>query len=120
MARLGTSGANAALDGLSGSNATNRISHCSLHTADPTTTGGSETTGGGYARQAVSWNAAASAAKTNSGALTFSTTGASAMTHFGLWDASSAGNYGIGGALASSVTAATITVAAGALSIGAS
>lgn len=120
MARLGVAGANAALNGLDGTGSTNVIGFVALHTADPTTTGGSEATGGGYARQACSWNVAASSAKTNSSALTFSTTGVTANTHFAGWSAVSAGDYGIGGALASSVTAASVTVAAGALSIGAS
>lgn len=110
--------ANQALDALSGGT-TNVLAFTSLHTADPGTTGASESTGGGYARQATTWNAAASRAKTNSSALTFSTTGATPQTHFGTSSASTAGTFGISGALASSVTATTITVAAGALSISA-
>lgn len=110
--------ANQALDALAGG-AVNVLAFVSLHTADPGTTGASETSGGSYARQACSWNAAASRAKTNSSALTFSTTGASAMTHFGTASAVSAGTFGISGALTSSVTATSITVAAGALSLSA-
>jgi hypothetical protein len=120
MARLGTNGANRALNGLDGTGSVNAMTHVALHTADPGTTGASEATGGGYARQACTWNAAASSAKTNSSALTFTTTGATGNTHFAGWDAATVGNYGIGGALASTVTAVTVTVAAGALSIAAS
>jgi hypothetical protein len=110
--------ANQALDALSGGT-TNVLAFVSLHTADPGTTGASEATGGGYARQSCSWNSAASRAKTNSTALTFTTTGSTANSHFGTSSAVSAGTFGISGALTSSVTAVTITVASGALSLGA-
>lgn len=123
MARLGTNGANRALNGLDGTGATNAIGFVALHVGDPGTTGASENANtGSYARQACTWNAAASSAKTNSTALTFSTLGTVAVTHYGAWDSVTygAGNYGIGGALSASVTAASITIAAGALSIGAS
>jgi hypothetical protein len=39
------------------------------------------------------------------------------VTHFGTYSASTAGTYALGGALASSVTAASITIAAGAISV---
>jgi hypothetical protein len=123
MARLGTNGANRALNGLDGTGSTNAISHVALHVGDPGTTGASENANSGsYARQACTWNAAASSAKTNSTALTFATLGTIPVTHFGGWDSITyaGGNYGIGGALAASVTAASITIAAGALSIAAS
>lgn len=118
MARLGTAGANAALDGMASA-----MTHMTLHVADPGTTGASENANAGsYARQANTWNAAASSAKTNSGALTFSTLGTIAVTHFGEWNSVTygGGSYAIGGALSSSVTAASITVAAGAVSLSAS
>jgi hypothetical protein len=110
--------ANQALDSLTGGT-TNVAAFVSLHTADPGTTGASEATGGGYARQACTWNAASSRAKTNSTVLTFTTTGSTANTHFGTSSAVSAGTFGISGALTSSVTAVTVTVAAAALSISA-
>lgn len=118
MARLSTGAANAALDGIG---TAGYLAYVALFTADPTTSGASgEVTGGGYARQACTWNAAASGAKTNSTSLTWSTPGVTAVPYFGTFSAVTAGNYGIGGAFASSVTAASITAAAGALSIGAS
>lgn len=121
MARASAAAANAALNGLNGTGATNTMTHVSLHTGDPLTTGANENPStGGYVRQACSWNAAASSAKTNSTALTFSTLGSVAVSHLGTYDASTAGNYSIGAALGSSVTAAAITVAAGAISISAS
>lgn len=108
--------ANQALDALSGGT-TNVLAFVNLNTADPGTTGASEATS---TRQACSWNAAASRSKTNSSALTFTGQAAgTACTHFSTWSASTAGTFGISGALTSSVTAATITVAAGALTLSA-
>lgn len=116
MALASTTAANAALNGLDGTGSVNQMTHTSLHTATPGTTGASEATGGGYARQATTWNVAASSAKTNSTALTFATTGVTANTHVGTWNASTAGTYAIGAALGASVTAASVTVASGAIS----
>lgn len=115
--------ANAALNGLDGTGASNTMTHVSLHTASPSTTGANENANtGSYARQACSWNAAASSAKTNSTALTFSTLGSVAVTHFGTWNSGTYGGgaYSIGGALSASVTAASITIAAGAITLSAS
>lgn len=124
MARLGTTGANQALNGLDASGTpTNLIGFVALHVGDPSTTGANENANtGSYARQACTWNAASGGSKTNSSALTFSTAGSVAVTHFAGWSSGTygGGTYGIGGALGASVTAASITVAAGALSIGAS
>jgi hypothetical protein len=114
---------NAALNGLDGTGASNVIPNVSLHTASPSTTGANENANSGsYARQACSWNAASGGSKTNSTALTFTTAGTVAVTHFGTWSSATygAGTYAIGGALTSSVTAVTITVAAGALTLSAS
>lgn len=122
MTRAGVAAENAALNGLDGTGSTNVIPDVSLHTGDPGTTGANENANSGsYARQACSWNAAASGAKTNSSTLTFTTGGSTAVTYFGTWSSATygAGNYAIGGALASSVTAVTIVIAAGAISIGA-
>ena len=119
MARASNTALNQALDALSGG-ATNVLAYVALHTGDPGTTGASENSGGGYARQACSWNAAASAAKTNSTALTFTTAGVTPITYLAGWSAVTVGTYGIGAALTSAVTAATITVAAGAISFSAS
>lgn len=122
MALASTTAENQALDGLSGGT-TNLLAFVALHTASPSTTGANENANSGsYARQACSWNAASGGSKTNSSSLTFSTGGTVAVTHFGT-DSSGTyggGTYGIGGALASSVTATTITVAAGALTLSAS
>jgi hypothetical protein len=111
--------ANQALDALGGSLNTpvNVIGFTQMNTADPGTTGASESTA---TRQASAWNAASARTKTNSGAMTF--TGQSATTansHFSTWSAATAGTFGISGGLGSNVTAATITVAAGALTLSA-
>jgi hypothetical protein len=111
MALASTTAENQALNALDATGTpTNVAAYVSLHTASPSTTGANENAAtGGYTRQACSWNAASGGSKT-------------AVTHFGTNSASgtSGGTYGIGGALASSVTATTITIAAGALTLSAS
>lgn len=108
--------ANQALDALSGG-ATNLLAFLQLNTADPGTTGASEATS---TRTAATWNAAATRAKTNSSTHTFTGQAAGTpCTHFSTWSLVSSGVFGISGALTSSVTAATITVAAGAISLSA-
>lgn len=119
MARASAAGENASLNGLDGTaGATNRVAYVSLHTGDPGTTGANEMAS--CPRQAVSWNSAAGGIKTNSNALGFSNPGTSPATHWGTWDASTAGNYTIGGLLTSSVQAATINIAIAQLSISSS
>jgi hypothetical protein len=90
----------------------------SLHTATPGTTGASEYAG--VTRIQYSVGSPSAGAISNTGTLTFTTSGASAVTHIGTWDAVTAGNYRIGAALAASVTAVTITFAAGAAQFSAS
>lgn len=107
--------ANQALDSLSGGTV-NVLAFVQLATADPGTTGASEASS---ARQACTWNAAAARAKTNATALTFSPSAGVANSHFSTWSAVTAGTFGISGALGSSVTAASVTVASGALSLSA-
>jgi hypothetical protein len=109
--------ANQALDALAGSLNTpvNVLGFVNLAATDPGNNGAAESAS---TRQACSWNAAATRQKTNSSALTFTGHAAGTpQTHFRTDSASTAGTFGISGALGSSVTAATITVAAGALVI---
>lgn len=123
MARASSAATNAALNGLDGTGSSNVIPNVALHVGDPGTTGASENANSGsYARQACSWNAASGGNKTNSSSLTFSTAGSVAVTYFGTWSSATygAGNYAIGGALGASVTAASISVAPGALTLSAS
>jgi len=119
MALISTTEANQAL-------ATTGWAYVSLHTATPGTTGASEVSGGSpaYARVAVTWNAAASGSVTNSSALTINAPASTTFTHFGIWSASTAGTYYIGGALGTSITTGTsqgtITIAASAITVSAS
>lgn len=78
--------------------------YVSLHTGDPGSTGASEATGGSYARQSVSLDAASNKASQNGGALSFTGMSAATITHVGLWDASANGNFLIGGALTAQKT----------------
>lgn len=122
MARASTAAANAALNGLAGVGNTNVIPNVSLHTGDPGTTGANENANtGSYARQACSWNTASGGTMTNSSALTFATAGSVAVSYIGTWSSATygAGTYAIGAALGSAVTAASITIAAGAISLSA-
>jgi hypothetical protein len=77
--------------------------YISLHTGDPGVTGANEVTGGTYVRQASSssnWSAAASAQSSNISSISFSgLTPALTITHVGMWDAVSGGNFLNGGAL---------------------
>lgn len=113
MTLLGTTGENQALEGLT--TGTSLIGFVSLHTATTSTTGAAEVPStGGYIRQAEAWNAASGGSKSNSGALSFTLVSAT-VTHCGTWTTSTVGVFGIGLPLGASVTAAAITVAAGAL-----
>ncbi|MBV9290969.1 MAG: hypothetical protein JO222_00860 [Frankiales bacterium] len=83
----------------------------SLHTADPGTTGASEYAG--VTRIQYSVGSPSAGSITNTATATFTTSGVSAVSHIGTWDALTTGNYRIGAPLASSVTAVTITFAVG-------
>lgn len=80
--------------------------HISLHTADPGVAGGSEVTAGGftYARQNATFAVAAARATTTTALLEWLNMPAVTVTHVGVWDAATAGNFIIGGALAASKT----------------
>lgn len=70
--------------------------YIALHTADPTETGatGELSVANGYARESVAFGAPTDGVATNSGAVTFTAAGGNwgSITHFTIWDASSAGN----------------------------
>ena len=78
--------------------------YVSLHTADPGTTGASEVTGGSYARQLASssFAAAGSGSKASNANVDFASMPATTVTHAGIWDAVSGGNFLSGAALAAS------------------
>lgn len=78
--------------------------YVSLHTADPGTTGASEVTGGSpaYARQACTWDAAASGSMALAAAKTFDVPSGTTVTHFGVWSAATSGTFYGGGELSAS------------------
>lgn len=97
--------------------------YLALFTATPSDTGGgTEVSGNGYARQAVTWNAASSGAGTadNSSTHTFTASGGNwgTITHIAIMDASTTGNFLYYGAVTASRVindGDSLTVAAGAI-----
>lgn len=117
MSLLSTTGINQGLNALDASGTpTNLMAFVSLHTASPGSPNTLANEYAGVTRQAATWNAASGGTKTNSSAMTHTTSGATAVTHESGASASTAGTGGLGFALGVSVTAATITTASGALS----
>jgi hypothetical protein len=78
--------------------------YVSLHTADSGETGASEVAGGSYARVQAAFDTAASGAVSNTAIIDFTGMPAATVTHVGIWDASGAGNFLWGGALAAPKT----------------
>ena len=97
--------------------------YLALHTASPADDeSGAEVSGGSYARQAITFNAAHATAgtATNSSAETFSSMPTATVTHIGIWDASSSGNllfHGAGTASKAVTSGDSITVAADAITV---
>lgn len=121
MARATTAAENRAISGLfaSATPTPSTTSYwMSLHTADPGTTGASEYAG--VTRIQFPAGTASGGAISNTSTMTFTTSGATAVTHIGIWDALTAGNYVIGAALASPVTATSIVFGGAAASFTAS
>lgn len=80
--------------------------------------GGTEATGGSYARQAITFGAASAGTVSNTGTLTYNNMPAGTFTHCAVMDAVSGGNMLYHGPLSSSRTASsgdTITVGTGAI-----
>ena len=74
----------------------------SLHTGDPGETGANEVTGGGYARQAGSFGAAAAGQVSNTASLSWTNMPSATIQYVGVWDSSTATaatNFIWGGAL---------------------
>lgn len=94
---LGNAGKHAMLDGLAAVAA-----RVSLHTGSPGTTGANEVAGGGYARQVITWNAAAGGSLDDSNQPVFQVPGSTTVTHFALWTAG--GTYLGGDALSAPET----------------
>ena len=96
--------------------------YVSLHTANPGEAGASEVTGGSYARQSASFDAATGdpGVGDNTANIVFASMPAATVTAVGLWDASTAGNFLWGGDLTASkpVSAGyTFQINAGALDV---
>lgn len=86
--------------------------YMSLHTGDPALNGANEISGNAYARTAVAFGAESGGAVSNTPALVFPAPTPSnwgTATHFGLWDASSAGNF-LGGAALTNPVATSVGV----------
>lgn len=94
--------------------------YISLHTADPGLTGASEVTGGSYARQLASFETAASKASQTDAVIEFAGMPTATITHIGIWDAASAGNFLWGGVNSGSQSVSagnTFRLASGALDV---
>lgn len=92
-----------------------------LNNTDPGTAGSAELAG--ITRQtytASAGTAAIPSVVSNTNAITIPTSGAAAANFVSIYDAATAGNYRIGAALASPVTATSITIAVGAAQFSAS
>lgn len=89
-----------------------------LTNTDPGTTGATELPG--ITRQtftASAGTAAVPSVVSNTNAITIPNTGATQANYWAIYDAVTAGNYRTGGALNSSVTAASITIAVGQIQV---
>ncbi|HZY07353.1 MAG TPA: hypothetical protein VFE69_06390 [Ilumatobacteraceae bacterium] len=115
MALASTTATNSAIQGIF---PTSTNFWLAVHTASPGTTGANEMAG--QTRGVFTVGAASGGAVSNLAIITVATPGSSAATHVGAWDAVSAGNYKMGAALTSNVTATSITFAVGAVSFTAS
>lgn len=96
--------------------------YISLHDGDPGEAGASEITAGAfsYARQQAAFGSPGSGATENAGAISWTNLPAKTLTHVGVWDAVSGGNFLWGGALnTSKITNAgdTFTINAGSLDV---
>jgi len=119
MSRLSTTYADNALNAIFNSSTTYYLA---LFTSDPSTTGASgEVTGGSYARQAITFSAAAANAQASTNAQSFAglPAEASGVPYFGVFTASTGGTYIAGGTtsgLPSAISAgATVSFAIGAV-----
>lgn len=104
MAGLNASGKNALLAGL-----TSQATYVSLHTADPSTTGTSEVTGGNpaYARKSITWGSPSNGSVASGSNVVFDVPGSTTITHLGYWTAATNGTFLGSRALDASQTFAT-------------
>lgn len=88
---LVAAGQNALLSGGLG----NIITHFSLHSGDPSTTGANELTGGSpaYARKAASWASASGGQRVSNTTVTFDVPAGTTVYHIGFFDALTSGTF---------------------------
>lgn len=115
MAGIVNAGKALMLDGFAAS-----VTYVSLHTADPSTGGTSEVTGGSpaYARKTLSWAASSGGSKSSNASIVFDVPASTTITHLGYWSAGTGGTYYGSRALDASQTFATqgtYTIASGSL-----
>lgn len=67
--------------------------YVSAHTADPGDTGTNEVTGGSYARKSITWNAPSGGSIDSSNQPVLDIPSGTTVTHIGLFDASTSGNF---------------------------
>lgn len=114
MAGLVAAGKNLMLSGFTGT-----ATYVSLHTADPSTNGASEVTGGSYARVSAAWGSPSNGAVTNGSDIVFNVPGSNTIKFIGYWSASTSGTFYGSRALDADqtfATAGTYTIASGNLS----
>jgi hypothetical protein len=114
MAGLVVAGENLMLAGFTAS-----ALYVSLHTADPSTNGANEVTGGSYTRESAAWGSPSNGAVTNGSSIVFDVPGSTTITHIGYWSASTSGTFYGSRALDTSqtfATAGTYTISGGNLS----
>lgn len=92
------------------------VTFVSLHTADPSTDGSNEVSGGSYTRESAPWASATSGSVTTNSNIVFDVPGSTTITHLGYWSASTAGTFYGSRTLDTSqtyATAGTYTIASG-------
>ncbi len=76
--------------------------YVSLHTGNPGENGANEVTGGGYKRQLATFSAPSNKQTSNPSDIEFNNMPACTITHIGLWDSETGGNFWWGGQLVAS------------------
>ena len=94
------------------------VTNMSLHSTNPTANGNvGEISGGGYARQTVTYGTATNGVRTLSNTPTFSVPAGAVISHYVVWDGSTVKDFGQFAATETYAGAGTYTVTAGSLTI---
>jgi hypothetical protein len=111
---LTTASLNQALDAIT-------VTQMSLHNTNPTAAGNvGEISGGGYARQTVTFGAAASGVRNLSGTPTFNVAAGTTVSHYVIWDGATVKEFGAFTAPETFGNAGTYRVTSGSISLTAS